>query len=250
MPGREHSHESERMKGQVFDTTHWSVVLAAGHGSAPGSQEALETLCRSYWYPLYVYIRRRGCTPEDAQDLTQQFFARLLEKKYLRLADPARGKFRAFLLSSLQHFLASEWIKATAAKRGGGKTVISLNEKDAEDRYLAEPADGLTPEKVYEKRWAMTLLDQVLNRLRDEFAADGKADQFEQLKAFLWGEKTGPSYKEMAPRLGMTANEIGVAVFRLRDRYRKLLRTEVAHTVATAAEIDEELRHLIAVISE
>src|ERR1035437_5991800 len=232
-----------------FVTTHWSVVLAAGHSSVPGAQEALETLCRAYWYPLYVYVRRQGQSPHDAQDLTQEFFARLLEKKYLRLADPDRGKFRAFLLKSLKHFLVNEWEKARTQKRGGGQCVIPLDADVAESRYAAEPAQALTLDQVYEKRWAVTLLEAVLARLRESYAVACQLQVFETLKGFIWDDQTTLSYAELALQLGLTEGAVKVAVHRLRGRYRELLRAEIAKTVATPGEVDEELQHLIAVLS-
>jgi RNA polymerase sigma factor (sigma-70 family) len=233
-----------------FSATHWSLVLAAGHNSSPGSQAALETLCKKYWYPLYAYVRRRGHGAEDAQDLTQEFFARLLRKEYLRHADRQRGKFRTFLLTSLQRFLVNEWQKNRSQKRGGGQLLFSLDKDQTEGRYQAEPSEECTPEKIFEKRWAVTLLEQVLWRLREEFAAKGKVEQFDRLKVLLWGEKGSPPYAEVAVELGLNEGALKVAVHRLRQRYRELLRLEVAQTVASAAEVDEELRHLIAVISE
>ena len=214
-----------------------------------GAQEALETLCRTYWYPLYVYVRRQGQSPHDAQDLTQEFFARLLEKKYLRLADPDRGKFRAFLLKSLKHFLVNEWEKARTQKRGGGEYVIPLDAEIAESRYAAEPALALTLDEVYEKRWAVTLLEAVLVGLHESYAASGRLSVFETLKVFIWGDQTTLSYAEVAPQLGLTEGAVKVAVHRLRSRYRELLREEIAKTVATPGEVDEELRHLIAVLT-
>jgi len=233
----------------AFETTHWSVVLAAGHSSVPGAQQALEKLCRSYWYPLYVYVRRQGQSPHDAQDLTQELFARLLEKKYLRLADPDRGKFRAFLLKSLKHFLVNEWEKARAQKRGGGQSFIHLDADIAESRYAAEPVQALTLDQVYEKRWAVTLIEAVVARLREGYAAADRLPVFEALKAFIWGEQTTLSYAEVAPLLGLTEGAVKVAVHRLRGRYRELLRAEIAQTVATPGEVDEELQHLIAVLT-
>jgi RNA polymerase sigma-70 factor (ECF subfamily) len=233
----------------VFATTHWSVVLAAGHSSVAGAQEALESLCRTYWYPLYVYVRRQGQSPHDAQDLTQEFFARLLEKKYLRLADPDRGKFRAFLLKSLKHFLVNEWEKARTQKRGGGQCVIPLDADMAESRYAAEPALALTLDQVYEKRWAVTLIEAVLARLRESYAGAGRGPVFETLKGFIWGEQATLSYSELASQLGLNEGAVKVAVHRLRSRYRELLRAEIAKTVATPGEVDEELQHLIAVLT-
>jgi RNA polymerase sigma factor (sigma-70 family) len=225
------------------------VVLAAGHSSVPGAQEALEKLCRAYWYPLYVYVRRQGQSPHDAEDLTQEFFARLLEKKYLRLADPDRGKFRAFLLKSLKHFLVNEWEKARTQKRGGGQCFIHLDADIAESRYAAEPVQALTLDQVYEKRWAVTLIEAVLARLRESYATSGRLTVFEALKTFIWGEQTTLSYAEIAPRLGLTEVAVKVAVHRLRGRYRELLRAEIAQTVATPGEVDEELQHLISVLT-
>ena len=224
-------------------------MLAAGHSSVAGAQEALETLCRTYWYPLYVYVRRQGQSPHDAQDLTQEFFARLLEKKYLRLADPDRGKFRAFLLKSLKHFLVNEWEKARTQKRGGGQCVIPLDADIAESRYVAEPAQALTLDQVYEKRWAVTLIEGVLARLRESYASDGRLLVFEALKVFIWGDQATLSYAELAPNLGLTEGAVKVAAHRLRGRYREFLREEIAKTVATPGEVDEELQHLIAVLT-
>jgi len=235
--------------GGQFCTTHWSVVLAAGDSSVPGAQEALEKLCRAYWYPLYVYVRRQGQSPHDAQDLTQEFFARLLDKKYLRLADPDRGKFRAFLLKSLKHFLVNEWEKARTQKRGGGQCIIPLDAEIAESRYAAEPVQALTLDQVYEKRWAVTLIEAVLALLRENYAATGRLPVFEALKGFIWGEPTTLAYAEVAPQLGLTEGAVKVAAYRLRGRYRELLRAEIAKTVATPGEVDEELQHLIAVLS-
>jgi RNA polymerase sigma factor (sigma-70 family) len=225
------------------------VVLAAGHSSVPGAQEALETLCRTYWYPLYVYVRGQGKSPHDAQDLTQEFFARLLEKKYLRLADPDRGKFRAFLLKALKHFLVNEWEKARTQKRGGGQCAIPLDAEIAEGRYAAEPVQALTVDQVYEKRWAVTLIEAVLARVRENYEAAGRLPIFETLKGFIWGEQSKLSYAEVAPQLGLTEGAVKVAVHRLRGRYRELLRAEIAKTVATPGEVDEELQHLIAVLT-
>jgi RNA polymerase sigma-70 factor (ECF subfamily) len=233
----------------VFATTRWSMVLAAGHSSVPGAQEALEKLCRAYWYPLYVYVRRQGQSPHDAQDLTQEFFARLLEKKYLRLADPDRGKFRAFLLKSLKHFLVNEWEKGQTQKRGGGQCFIHLDAAIAESRYAAEPVQALTLDQVYEKRWAVTLIETVLARLSESYANAGRLTVFDALKAFIWGEQTTLSYAAVAQRLGLTEGAVKVAVHRLRARYRELLRAEIAETVATPGEVDEELQHLISVLT-
>jgi RNA polymerase sigma-70 factor (ECF subfamily) len=232
-----------------FTTTHWSVVMNVGAEDSALADRALAILCQTYWYPLYSYARRLGHGPEDAQDLTQEFFARLLQKGYLHRADATRGKFRTFLLTALKRFLVNEWVREHAAKRGGGQPNLPLDIDATERRYSAEPVDNATPEKVFEKRWALTLLDQVLTRLRQEFAADGRAEQFEQFKTVLWGEKDSPPYAELAARLGMTEGALKVAVHRLRKRYREVLRAEVANTVASPDEVDDELRHLIAVMT-
>jgi RNA polymerase sigma-70 factor (ECF subfamily) len=223
--------------------------MRAVQSQAPGGESALAQLCRTYWYPLYVYVRGQGQSPHDAQDLTQEFFARLLEKKYLRLADPDRGKFRAFLLKSLKHFLVNEWEKARTQKRGGGQCVIPLDAEIAESRYAAEPIQELTLDQVYEKRWAVTLIEAVLAGLRESYTAGGRLPAFETLKEFIWGDQTTLSYAEVAPQLGLTEGAVKVAVHRLRSRYRELLRAEIAKTVATPGEVDEELEHLIAVLA-
>jgi RNA polymerase sigma factor (sigma-70 family) len=232
----------------VFITTIWSVVLAAGKSDSAQAAEALEQLCRTYWYPLYVFVRRQGHAAHDAEDLTQEFFARFLEKEYFERADPARGRFRCFLLACLKNFLTEQHRHAGRLKRGGGQTLLAWDSQTAEERYQLEPADPATPEKIYDRRWALTLLEKTLARLGDEQAAAGKQQVFAQLKDYLWGEGGGTGYAEVAARLQMTEGTLKVAVHRLRQRYRELLREEVAHTVATAAETDAELRYLISVI--
>ena len=231
-----------------FPATHWSVVLTAGHDSSPGAREALEQLCRAYWYPLYAYIRRRGCSAEDAQDLTQEFFVQLLRKNYPARADRAKGRFRTFLLHVLSQFLADRRERATALKRGGGQSVISLDEEAAEDRYRLEVPDELTPEKLFERRWAQTVLDRALTRLRDEFVAQGREAAYEVLRAFEPGEQNSFSYAEAAARLGVSESAVKSMIHRLRQRHGELVREEIAHTVPSMAEIDEELRHLISVL--
>jgi RNA polymerase sigma factor (sigma-70 family) len=233
---------------ESFDTTHWSVVQAAGRNSSTGSRRALEELCRSYWYPLYAYVRRQGNNPEDAQDLTQEFFSRFLEKESVKLADRDRGRFRTFLLTSLKHFLVNEWAKRRAAKRGGGQ-VFSLDEEAAETRYGFEPADNLTPEKLYDKNWAEALLERVAARLREEYTRFGKLSQFEHLKDLLRGEKSDVPYAELARQMAMSEGALKVAVHRLRHRYQEMLHAEIAETVATPAEVEDELRYLVEVIS-
>jgi RNA polymerase sigma-70 factor (ECF subfamily) len=224
-------------------------VLAAGDSSAPATRDALETLCRTYWYPLYAFACRKGYNETDAQDVIQEFFQRLLEKKYLQLADRKRGKFRTFLLSSLQHFLVNEWTRARAAKRGSGRPMVSWDSATAEGLYECDATTDLTPEKIYEQRWAVTLLERVLTRLQQEVIADGKGEAFEQMKIFLWGEAKTGSYGDLARNLGLTENAARVAVHRLRQRYRQLLRAEIAHTVAHPDDIDDEIRYLFRALS-
>ena len=230
-----------------FRTTHWSVILRAGGESSPEADQALEELCRAYWYPLYAYVRRQGRSAEDAQDLTQSFFARLLERKSVRFADPDRGRFRTFLLTSLKNFLINDWQKSRTASRGGGALTFSLDEKEADGRYLAEPVDGLTPERIYEKRWAVTLLERVLSLLRDKYKAQGNLLLFETLKPYVWGD-ANLGYDEAATKLGTTAGALRTAMHRFRESYRQLLREEVGRTVASPAEVDAELRELVAVL--
>jgi RNA polymerase sigma factor (sigma-70 family) len=227
----------------VFVTTHWSVVLTAGRADTPRARAAIETLCRTYWYPLYAYIRRRGYSPEDAQDLTQEFFARLLEKNALARVRREGGKFRSYLLTALNHFLVDEWKKARAQKRGAGR-VLSLDAEEAETRFGREPADRLTPERLFEQNWAVALLNLVYGRLRLEYDGGGKTRLFEELKFCLAGERSSLPYSELAERLNLTESAVKVTVHRLRRRYRELLREEVAHTVASGDEIEDELRSL------
>ena len=217
-------------------------MLAAGRGPASRSREALATLCESYWYPVYAFVRRLGHSAADAEDLTQAFFARLLEKDFVGAADPERGRFRSFLLASVKHFLANERDRETALKRGGGAAVVSLD--DAERRYRREPSHGLTPERAFERRWALTLLERTLAALREEQERAGHAERFTRLKCFLTGEGGAPSHAEVAAELGMTEGAVKVAVHRLRRRYRELLRAEIAETIADPSAVDDELREL------
>jgi DNA-directed RNA polymerase specialized sigma24 family protein len=233
----------------VFATTHWSVVLAAGAGGSPQAHAALAKLCQAYWYPLYAYVRRQGYSAPDAQDLTQEFFARLLQSHLLAAADPKRGRFRSFLLASVKHFLMHEWEKARALKRGGGRPPISFDAGSGEARYGVEPVENTTAEHIFERRWALTLLGGVLERLRDEFAAGGKTALFETLKPALTGEPRTLSHAETAHSLGMTEGAVKVAVHRLRQRYGELLREEIGQTVASPGEVEEELRYLLSVLS-
>lgn len=234
--------------GGRFETTHWSVVVAAGRDDRDSqSRRALETLCRTYWYPLYAYVRRKGHQPGDAADLVQGFFASLLERHAIAAADPHRGRFRAFLLSSLDHFFANQWRHDHAQKRGGGTTVLSLDFEAGERRFSREPWHDLTPDRVYERRWALTLIDTATARLRDEYANRGKAELFDALAPYVAGEGDG-SYAEVAGPLGMSEGAIKVAVHRLRARLREILRQEVAQTVADAGDVDEELGHLFGAV--
>ena len=232
-----------------FVTTHWSVVLAAGAGSSPAAQTALETLCRTYWYPVYAFVRRRGFAVEDAQDLTQEFFLRLLERASLSHVAREKGRFRAFLLATLRNYLTNEWNRAQTAKRGGGQSLISWDEMRAEERYAQEPVADATPESLYERRWALNVMDQALTRLRDEARADGKDAQFEQLKPFLSSPGSEAEYARVAGELGMTPSAVPVAVHRLRRRFGALARAIVAHTVAAPDEVEDELHALVQALS-
>jgi RNA polymerase sigma factor (sigma-70 family) len=233
----------------AFSTTHWSVVLAAGRENSPEAVQALERLCAAYWYPLYAYIRRQGHGPHDAQDLVQEFFARFLEHKYFQLADRSRGRFRTFLLTAVQRFLISDWKQANRQKRGGGLRPISINAEDTENRFLSETADQRTPDKAFERRWAITLLGRVLDRLEAECAASEKGLVFSELKCFLTGERSDSSYVEIGARLGMSEGSLKVMVHRLRRRYRELLRKEISRTVDHPDLVDEEIRELKAALS-
>jgi RNA polymerase sigma factor (sigma-70 family) len=233
-----------RAAGRQFATTRWSQVIAAGAEQTGDSREALARLCELYWYPLYAYVRRWGYDADQAQDLTQEFFARLLEKHYLRAADPARGRFRSFLLASLKHFLSNERDRVSAVKRGGRATVIPLEFENAEGRYSREPPDHETPETVYERRWAMTLLERTLGRLRGEFEKAGKGAVFSRLEGLLTGEQDTLPYVELGAALGMSEGAVKVAVHRLRRRFGALLREEIAETVSDPAQVDDEIREL------
>jgi RNA polymerase sigma-70 factor (ECF subfamily) len=229
-----------------FATTQWSVVLAAGRSGGPDASTALAQLCEVYWYPLYAYVRRRVPSVHEAQDLTQAFFSHLLEKHAIAAAQPERGRFRAFLLTSLKHFLANEWNKARTRKRGGGRNTLSLDFDSGESRFHIEPADDLTPERLYQRRWVMTLLDCVLDRLRTEFIASGKGEHFERLKGVMTGGGNAADYQRAAEALGITPAAAKQAAYRLRKRYRELLREEVARTVADDGDVDDEIRQLFA----
>ena len=233
-----------------FKTTHWTVVLEAGRQDPILSHAALAKLCQTYWSHLYAYIRRRGHGQEDAQDLTQEFFARLLAKDYLIGASPEKGKFRSFLLTALKGFLANEWDRANRLKRGNGKAHISLDAAEAEGCYMAEPVDEMTPERIYERQWARTVLDRVMGQLGQEFCAEGKGRLFEELRLFLAGDSAmSTSYAEMGQRLGMSEGALRINAHRLRQRYRELLRLEIGNTVSSPDAIDDEIRCLFRAIS-
>jgi len=240
---------SHRSDDARFPTTHWSVILAAGSPESPRYREALEMLCRDYWFPLYAFLRRRGYGPDEAQDYTQGFFAHMLEKQDLCRADPNRGRFRSFLLSMLKHFAADTREQAQAQKRGGGKRVVSLDFAEAETRYAAEPAHQLSPEKLFERSWALTVLSRTMARLREDTPTADKPMLFEHLKAHLGGQTDAVPYRELAATLNMSEGAIKVAVHRLRKRYRELLREEVAQTVSTPEEVEDEIRALFAALA-
>jgi RNA polymerase sigma factor (sigma-70 family) len=231
----------------AFTTTHWSVVLEA-QGESPAAHEALEKLCRTYWRPIYAFLRRQGVSPEEAEDITQGFFAQLLERRKFSAVRKEKGRLRSFLLGALKYFLADEQRRARAIKRGKGQRLIPLEELRADERIEMEPADPVTAEMIYERRWALTVLERVLSRLKDEYSAAGNAALFDSLKQLLPDEPGAPSQGEIAARLGMTENAVRQAFYRFRQRYQSLLREEIAHTVATAGDIEDELRHLISVV--
>ena len=242
---------ADSLKGPVrFATTRWTMIVAAGNEDAPECREALANLCRMYWYPIYAHLRHRSRDGNEALDLTQEFFAHLLEKAVLRVADPDRGRFRSFLLASVDNFLSNERDREQALKRGGGTQLVSLDVRDAEDRLLAEPsADLLSPEQAFERRWALTLLENVLARLRCEHSSPEKAALFEQLEPFLAKGESPDSYRDAAERLRMSEGAIKVAIHRLRQRFGTLLREEIGETVMRPEEIDDEIRSLFGALS-
>jgi RNA polymerase sigma-70 factor (ECF subfamily) len=240
--------QAESRGSPVFATTHWSVVLATRETDAPRATVALDRLCTVYWYPLYAYLRRRGYPDHDAQDLTQGFLAQLLERGSIQRADREKGRFRSFLLASLNYFVADERDHAAAGKRGGGRELFSLDAEDAENRYRLEPVDERNPEKIFEQRWAMTLLDQVLARLAQEFTESGKRDLFERLRPLLIEGTEVKAYAEIGREAGMTEEAVKKAAQRMRQRYHQLFREEIAHTVATPEEVEDELRHLCTIL--
>ena len=232
-----------------FMTTRWSLVLAAGHPSGEHSTEALETLCEAYWYPAYAFIRRQGHDADAARDLTQEFFTRVLEKRYFRDADPARGRFRAFLLTAIRHFLSNERDRERALKRGGRAPKLSLDVENAESAYQLEGRDDLTPEKLFDAQWATVLLDRTLARVQEEYVAAGRNDLFDGLRGFLTGDSEDVPYAEAARALDMSEGAVKVAVHRLRRRFRDALVKEIAETVLDPADIDAEIRYLLRAVT-
>lgn len=232
-----------------FATTQWSMVLAARDGSDTEARTALESLCTAYWYPLYAYVRGLGNDPDTARDLTQAFFAEILEKNILQAVDRSKGRFRSFLLAAFKNYLSHERQRAAALKRGGGTRTISMDAREAEDRFRHEPVDQLTPEQIFERRWGLTIMERAMGRLEAETAATlERTVQFERLKPYLTGSEPHISYKDVAAELGTTAGAVKTAVHRMRQSYGRFLRQEVAETIADPAELDTELRHLLEVI--
>ena len=230
-----------------FPTTRWTLVVAAGDPQRKDARSALVSLCENYWYPLYAYLRRRGYAPDQAQDLTQEFFMRVLEGRYLDRADPEKGRFRSFILTSLKFFVADEQDRQRAQKRGGG-AVVSFEFSSGEERYQREPGHNETPERIFERRWALSMLDRVMERLRGEFVQHGRPENFERMKVFLLRQSEAP-YADLAREMNTSEGALKVAIHRLRKRYRELFRQEIADTVADPAEVDSELRYLVAVLT-
>jgi RNA polymerase sigma factor (sigma-70 family) len=245
----EQSNSRAYSQDSSFPNTHWTCVLSAAEGNSAPAEVALAQLCERYWYPLFIYARRRGHSPEDAADLVQGFFAKVLEKNYLNGADPLKGRFRSFLLMMLDRFAFNEWDRTNRQKRGGGVQVLSIDVGDTELRYLAEPADQLSPERACERAWATLLLARVLDRVEEEFRAAGKVKIFDELKVFLTGEKSEVTRAEICQKLAMSETNLKVSVHRLRQRYREVLRAEIALTVDSPDAIDEEIRNLFAAVS-
>ena len=253
-PQRPDSPDSAPAGPRQFATTRWTLVAAAGRSATPEARKALSELCRLYWYPLYAFVRRRGCDADEALDLTQGFFTRLIEKNDLADADPNRGRFRSWLLASVKHFLANQWDRATAQKRGGGRAVysIDIDPDDAERRYRHEPAHALTPERVFDRRWALTLLEQALGELEAQCGREGKAALFEALRPTLTADSLADAapYRAVADRLGMSEGAVKVAAHRLRRDYRDVLRRNIAETVSTPQDVDDEIRDLFAALGQ
>lgn len=246
---REGKRDGVSHKREEFATTRWSIVIAAGRGESSLSREALSLLCTTYWYPLYAYARRRGCRAEQAEDVTQSFFARFLEKKNVQDADRSRGKFRSFLLVAFKHFLANEYDRERAQKRGGQHETVPLNLEDAERKYNSSLVHGATPDQEYEKQWALSVLDGVVAQLTDEYAAAGKADLFTRLRVFLPGATREETYQACGTTLSLSESAVKMAVHRMRKRYRHVLRKRIADTLADPGAVDEEIRYLLDVLS-
>jgi len=244
MPTENDSLLPDNLPGRTFQTTHWSVVLRVSNQPTVEATQALEELCRTYWYPLYALVRRKGYTHEQAQDLTQAFFAKLLEKNQISQADPERGRFRTFLLRSLENFLRSEHRNANTQKRGAGHQIVSLDAELAAERYSSDYQDGASPTLGFERQWAAVLLDSVLSSLRQEFTTGGKAELFDQLEPHLWGDDTSTPYPQIAEGLNMTTVSVRVTVHRLRRRFHDLLRAQIANTVERVEDVEDELRYL------
>jgi RNA polymerase sigma factor (sigma-70 family) len=237
--------QSDTASSGWFATTHWSIVLAAGKDDSPEARDALQKLCAIYWYPLYAYIRKTGRSREQAEDLTQDFFAHLLSKNCFAAANRDRGHFRSFLLTSLKNFITNDYIRATRLKRGGVGGILSLDAEIAENRFIEEPADQETPETLYERRWAMALLEASLQRLEANYAENGRSGLFALLKSYVWGDRNGASYTEIAAQLDLTEEAVKKTVQRLRLNFRSILRQEIAQTVSTVGEVEDELRYLV-----
>jgi len=248
MSRSEQSTPSTAHRGAWFATTHWSVVLQAGQSDPARSAGALENLCRTYWYPLYAFVRRKGYAVPEAEDLTQGFFARLLSKNFPAGIRPEGGRFRSYLLTALQHYLANEWASGNAEKRGGGRTILSLQELNGEGQYQAEVADGETPESLYDRRWATVLLRRVRERLRQQYEAEGKSEVYSRLEPCLTGAERFVPYAELASQLNCSVSAVKMAVHRLRKRYGEWLRLEIAQTVDSPEAVEDEIRSLLAAL--
>jgi RNA polymerase sigma-70 factor (ECF subfamily) len=249
MQGSEFNTNAPQPLGR-FQTTHWSVVLLAGQEQSAGRAAALEKLCRAYWHPIYAFARRKGCSEEDAKDLTQQFFSRLLERNDFAGVDPQKGKFRTFLLTSFTHFLSNEYDRANALKRGGGKIIFSLDELLSDQLNKFEPAGDCSPANLFDQRWAMAVLERALVQFKTEMSVAGKAGQFDMLKTFLTADAGEGRYEGVAQKLGVADASVAVLVHRLRQRYRELVRAEVAETVSSPTELEEEMRHLFQMLNQ
>ncbi len=250
MPATESgNHIAHHTPGRLFLTTHWSVILAAKDRASPDGAQALEILCQTYWYPVYALIRGSGHSPEDAEDLTQGFFARLLAKDFLKVVEPERGRFRSFLRMAVKRFLAHEWQRARADKRGGGRAPLNFDMRLAEDSFQTEAADSLGPDELYDRRWALALLAEATARLEREYARAGKLNQLNQLKPHLTADRGEIPYPGIASALHTTEGAARVAVHRLRKRFRELFRETVAETVATPAEVEPELRYVLSILA-